>query len=268
MGHDVRKTTLPILEVLTNPEMIAINQDPAVQPGYRLWHNKKDATEAWVKPLGTTGSQRAVVLHNRGSAPHAMSIALEELGFLANKSATVRDLYQKVDQGSFKGIYTVMVPSHGAVLLKIVGTPQVITQNGRFIYEAEKAFRSEPAAVVAGGGLSGKRKVVAIGGANVGQDGKPDSQNRTGTLTFYVVAAKAGSYQMTIDYLAEGDKKLYASINGKAGTPIDCPSTGSWNTVRSLGLNVALENGENSIRFYNNDAETAQLDRVTFPGRH
>jgi hypothetical protein len=265
MGHDVRKTTVPILEVLTNPELIAVNQDPAVQPGYRIRYNPQEATEAWVKPLGTTGTQRAVVLHNRGRTPREMSIAWEDLGFVPTEKALVRDLYKRADQGSFAGSYTTTVPAHGVAMLKISGTPPVITSKGKVVYEAEKAFRSEPAAVVAGEGLGGKFKVVGIGGATLDQNGKPIPQNRTGTLTFYVTAAKAGSYPLTLDYLADGDKKLYASINGQAGTAIDCPSTGSWNTGRSVSLTVKLAKGENSIRFYNNEAETVQLDRIMFP---
>jgi alpha-galactosidase len=38
-------------------------------------------------------------------------------------SATVRDLYAKADRGAFTDSYTVSVPGHACVMLKIVGHP-------------------------------------------------------------------------------------------------------------------------------------------------
>jgi alpha-galactosidase len=254
MGHDVRTTTAPILEILTNPEIIAVNQDSAVNPGYRVW-SREDSTEAWVKPLGFKGNERAVVLHNRSKSNKNLGITWLKLGFIPEEEASVRDLYEKKDLGTFTDSFSADVPSHSVAVLKITGIPQIIPHIAIPIYEAENAFMSEPAGIETSGGIT---KVTGIGGIN-------SSNHRTGTLTLYVTAKEALSYLMNFDYMANGDKKIYVSVNGKAGVAVDCPNTTSWSLSKTCSLRVDLEKDENSIRFYNNKEVTAHLDRITFP---
>src|SRR5450755_2251877 len=63
-GNDIRSMPPEIKEILTNPEVIAVNQDPLGKQGRRV---RKDATtEVWSKQM--KDGSRAVVLFNRGSA--------------------------------------------------------------------------------------------------------------------------------------------------------------------------------------------------------
>ena len=107
--------TPEIKEILTNKEVIAVNQDPLGMQGRRV--SKKGDLEVWAKQL--KDGSRAVILLNRGSAEADMSISWEEIGYPAHLSASVRDLWQKKDLGKSAGSFGAKVPSHGVVMVKV-----------------------------------------------------------------------------------------------------------------------------------------------------
>jgi alpha-galactosidase len=120
-GNDLRGMTQGTLDILTNTEAIAVDQDSAGIQGRRV---RDDGNlEVWMKPLGgySTGT-KAVVLLNRGSSSANITVNWSEIG-LNNEAATVRDLWAHQDKGSYTGSYTANVAAHGVVMLKIVGTP-------------------------------------------------------------------------------------------------------------------------------------------------
>ena len=103
--------------ILTNAEIIAIDQDAMGLQGVRIWEN--GGQSLWGKPLNANGT-RAAVLFNEGDAAADMTLKFADLG-LAPGTATVRDLQAHADLGSFKDAFTVNVASHGTATLKIVG---------------------------------------------------------------------------------------------------------------------------------------------------
>jgi alpha-galactosidase len=103
--------------ILTNTEIIAIDQDAMGLQGVRIWENAGQSL--WGKPLNANGT-RAAVLFNEGAAAADMTVKFADLG-LAPGTATVRDLQGHADLGSFKDAFTVNVASHGTATLKIVG---------------------------------------------------------------------------------------------------------------------------------------------------
>ena len=100
-----------ILETLTNPEIIAVNQDAAVQPMRPII--RRDGIELWRKMLAD--KQRvAIVFFFRGidttgpmpsptEEPRNISVSWPELGFVENESIAVRDLWRRKDVGIFRG---------------------------------------------------------------------------------------------------------------------------------------------------------------------
>ena len=103
--------------ILTNKDVIAINQDAFGLQGVRIWQNGTQSL--WGKPLNANGA-RAALLFNEGADAADMTLKFADLG-LAPGSATVRDLQGHTDLGSFKDSFTVNVASHGTATLKIVG---------------------------------------------------------------------------------------------------------------------------------------------------
>jgi len=62
---------------------------------------------------------RAVILLNRGSAQQEISVNWEDLGYPTHVSASVRDLWQHKDLGTFTGKFSSPVASHGVVMITV-----------------------------------------------------------------------------------------------------------------------------------------------------
>jgi len=74
-GNDLSTMNESIRQILTNRDVIAVNQDPLGIEGRRAF--KDGDAEIWVKPL--TGGSQAVVLLNRGDAPRPLRLTWETL---------------------------------------------------------------------------------------------------------------------------------------------------------------------------------------------
>jgi alpha-galactosidase len=114
-GNDLQAMTPAIRDILTNREVIAIDQDPLGRQGRRA--RKEGDLEVWVREI--TGGNRAVILLNRGKATREISASWEELGYPAHLPASVRDLWEKKDLGKFTGKFAAQVSSHAVVMVTV-----------------------------------------------------------------------------------------------------------------------------------------------------
>jgi alpha-galactosidase len=114
-GNDIRNMTPEIHDILTNKEVIAVDQDAAGIQGRRV--KKNGDLEVWSKQLSDGG--RAVALLNRGGSQANISVDWNDLGYPEHVSATVRDLWLKKDLGKLSGSFSSPVPSHGVVMVRI-----------------------------------------------------------------------------------------------------------------------------------------------------
>lgn len=115
LGNDIRNISPTIQEILTNKEVIAIDQDPLGKQGIKVKDNGD--FEVWAKQLAD--GNRAVVLFNRSNLLHNITVTWSEIGYPAHLNAEIRDLWKKKDVGSFSCQYSAEVPSHGIVMIKI-----------------------------------------------------------------------------------------------------------------------------------------------------
>ena len=113
-GNDLRNMTPTILEILTNREVIAVDQDKDGKQGRRI--AKSGDQEVWEKPL--SGDAQAIGLFNRGGTPEKISVNWSDLG-LKTAPAHARDLWGHSDLKLDGTEYSVTVPAHGAVMLRI-----------------------------------------------------------------------------------------------------------------------------------------------------
>lgn len=117
IGCDLSQIDKFTFDLLTNDEVLAVNQDPL---GRQAWRVAQDGSlEVWAKPLedGTL----AVGLFNRRMERAQVTARWADLKL--DGPQPVRDLWQKKDLGRFKSSFTAEVPSHGGVLVRI-GTPK------------------------------------------------------------------------------------------------------------------------------------------------
>ncbi len=112
-GDDLTKMTPATLAILTSPEVIAVDQDPAGTQGRRV--SQEGPLEVWVKPLAN--GSKAVGLFNRGSSAMPVTAQFRDIG--VGGKAHVRDLWARTDLGVMEGSYTANVPRHGVVLIQV-----------------------------------------------------------------------------------------------------------------------------------------------------
>lgn len=111
-GNDVRAMTDAATQILTNREVIAIDQDKLGAPGFRV--RKEGDLEVWKKPLS---GGVAVGLFNRGGAAARITVKWVEVGVTA-ASPRVRDLWAHKDIWA-DAEFASDVPAHGVVLLRV-----------------------------------------------------------------------------------------------------------------------------------------------------
>lgn len=118
-GADLTKLNKATIGSLTNPEMIAVDQDSlglqgilVAQPGPGL--------QVWSKPLANTG-EHAVVLLNRTNTAAPITVTWNEIGLDPSSSATVRNVWARKPLGSYRSSYTVTVPAEDAAMLTVRG---------------------------------------------------------------------------------------------------------------------------------------------------
>jgi alpha-galactosidase len=112
-GNDLRSVAPDTLEILTNKDVIAIDQDALGKQANRV--SKEGNLEVWARPL--EGGSEAVGLFNRGETPAKVTARNSDLKL--SGAFTIRDLWAHADRGKFAGEFSAEVPPHGVVLLRL-----------------------------------------------------------------------------------------------------------------------------------------------------
>ena len=125
-GNDVRNMTKETIEILTDKEVIAIDQDKLGIQGFK--HSSEDSLEIWYKPL--ENNSWAVCFLNRSKNKKKISYSWKSQiindDFLKRSinfkqdSYYIRDLWEKSDLGTTDKTLKSEVPSHDVLLVKLV----------------------------------------------------------------------------------------------------------------------------------------------------
>ena len=114
-GNDLRNMTQDIKEILTNKEVIAVDQDPLGRQGRRL---KQDGDmDIWARDLAD--GSKALALLNRGSVSLNPTVKFSELQLLSKRPLIARDLWRHKDINPQPDGLSVTVPGHSVVMLRI-----------------------------------------------------------------------------------------------------------------------------------------------------
>jgi alpha-galactosidase len=113
IGADLSQLDPLTLALLTNDEVLDVDQDPMGRAAGRVW--RKGRLEVWSRPLadGTI----AVGLFNRGLAPAKVTARWSDVGVRGRQP--VRNVWLKQDLGQFQDTFSATVPRHGMVFIKI-----------------------------------------------------------------------------------------------------------------------------------------------------
>ncbi|GLV53415.1 hypothetical protein KDH_02690 [Dictyobacter sp. S3.2.2.5] len=253
-GDDLTKLDDYGLSLLTNDEVIAIDQ--AGHPARPVAQSSNQ--QVWYSQ-NSDGSY-TVALFNLDNTSATVTANWQDLGFAG--TANVRDVWQHSDLGQATDSYSTTLPAHGSRLLTVKMVPHyshtVPPFNGdkAVSYEAESPTNNTlggNAQIVVCSTCSGSEKVGNLGGG--------------GSVQFNTITKKkAGIYTMTM-YYTDGDsqRSMYISVNGGSGVLLDYHglSNNNWNQVQAMQVSVQLKAGTNTIKFYNDEGYSPDLDRIT-----
>ncbi len=116
-GNDVRHMTPEVRDILTNREVIALDQDPLGREGFRFRVDSKNHVEIWAKEL--SGGEWAVCLLNNGSTPVACTVDWQDITFLSGQYYHLRDLWAKAPMGRTPALYSTTIAPHDVALLRL-----------------------------------------------------------------------------------------------------------------------------------------------------
>lgn len=135
IGCDLTTLSAETLELLTNPELIAINQDIL---GLQAYVAKTDgASYVLVKDVARLDSTtRAVALYNPTDSVRRISVGLDEIQLSGPTS--VRDVLNRIDLAPVTDSLSALIPPHGVGVYLLDGRRRIM----RKCYEAENAFLS------------------------------------------------------------------------------------------------------------------------------
>jgi alpha-galactosidase len=124
-GNDLRNMSAATKEILTNREVIAVNQDSLGIQGFK--YSAKDSLETWLKPL--KNGDWAIAFLNRKNTPQQVDMDWRNTTInddfskttLDTKTKTykIRDLWLKKDAGDTKKALKATVPSHDVIMLRL-----------------------------------------------------------------------------------------------------------------------------------------------------
>ena len=131
IGCDLTYIPQETLDIITNPELISVNQDRLGLQSYVIQHDGEGYVLAKdIEKLH--GGVRAVTLFNPSDSTVVFNVPVQTMGF--EGAVKVRDLNERADLGTFESLQMTM-PAHSAKLFRVEGVRAEAQ-----VYEAEWAY--------------------------------------------------------------------------------------------------------------------------------
>ena len=243
IGCDLTAIKPATLALLTNPELIALNQDPLCQQAYPV--EKQNQCFVLVRDLGTQGGPvRAFAVYNPTDQQRAVTVKFSTL--CLSGDVALRDLFTRTDLGTFTASYRVIVPAHGTRIYRAEGT-----RTERIRYEGETAYitayqelknnQTEKTGIY-------EYADYCSSGMKAGWLG---CSERNDLIWRDVYSAAGGDYTLTLAYISGADRSITVTVNGENVQTLTGCNSGGWSTVATKSLTVTLNAGRNTVRLSN-----------------
>ena len=236
LGCDIEYIPEETMKIITNPELIAINQDRLGLQAHVVQHVgetyvfDKDILEKW-------GNTRAVALYNPADTSMRFTLTPEEIEMTG--TLTVRDLNLNADLGECSSI-EMALPPHSAKILKVRGERIEPT-----LYEAEWGYCPDFTAIKGTGvkyvpmeGTSGRAVAMNLGGSE------------SNCLEWRDVHSIAGGeYELSVTIQdCDENAGLRLSVNGEEKEMVSCGA--GKNGFHTLNFPARLRKGKNCVRIW------------------
>ena len=236
LGCDIEYIPEETMKIITNPELIAINQARLGLQAHVVQHVgetyvfAKDILEKW-------GKTRAVALYNPADTSMRFTLTPEEIEMTG--TLTVRDLNLNADLGECSSI-EMTLPPHSAKILKVSGERIEPT-----LYEAEWGYCPDFTAIKGTGvkyvpmeGTSGRAVAMNLGGSE---------SNCLEWRDVHSISGGEYELSLTIQYCEEATG-LRISVNGEEKEIVSCGlAKDGFYTLNTI---AELNKGENCVRIW------------------
>ena len=251
IGCDLAALPDSSLQLLTNRELIALNQDPLGLQAYVAQHDNEGYV--LVKDIEKKrGLARALAFYNPSDQPCRFSVPFNILEL--DGEVKVRDLVEHADLGTFSDRLEMTLPPRSGRFFRIEGKKRLEPS----VYEAEWAYLplfndlgKNPTGITYAydDRMSGKMKVRYLGGQPENYAEWPE-----------VYSEEGGEYGLTVYYSYGKGRKLEISVNG---TMTGSGELADDNECHSVTIPVTLKPGYNVIRIGNSYNWAPDIDRFT-----
>lgn len=124
-GNDIRKMSAQTKAVLTNKEVVALNQDSLGIQGFV--YNVKDSVETWIKPL--SNNEVAICFLNRSVNPATVNFNWKEQQVIdavfnfkydfTSSNYSIKNLWLHKEEGNTSKPYQAVLPTHDVIALRL-----------------------------------------------------------------------------------------------------------------------------------------------------
>lgn len=254
IGCDMTTLKPETFELLTNKELIALNQDPLGLQAQVVRHDGD--TYVLVKDIEVYhGTSRAVAFYN--PSDEEMEVGVDMSDLYLGGVVKVRDLFEHQDLAAIEnGHFGTMVPAHGCRIYRL----DAETRDERTLYEAEAAFLSayqelyNPNVVCSGyyeprEEASGRMVATNLGATPVNDLHWKD-----------VYSCNGGEYVITLRVFPKKAGKIFVSVNDGNGSLVTVDGAEG---LQEVSFHVNLLKGNNDIRLYNDREMLPDVDCMT-----
>jgi hypothetical protein len=243
-GDDLTQLDGYGVSLLTNRDVIAVDQNdsPVARPvtpvgDQQVWGTKN-----------TDGSY-TVALFNLADSPASVTANWASFGFTGN--ASVRDLWNKENLGAYKNKITEALPAHGSRLFTVKPAGSALATTS---YQAESSANT----------LSGNASVAGCDACSGGK--KVGDLYVGGELRFNdITVKKDGIYTVDVAYVSGDPRSVTVYSNSGNGASLKFASTGDWGTAETVGVQLALKAGSNTITFDSDSGYAPDIDKIDVP---
>lgn len=247
LGCDIEYIPEATMRIITNPELIAVNQDPLGLQAHVVQHEGE--TYVFAKDiLRRHGGARAVALYNPSDSAASFSVPADVLEFAGEMK--LRDLNLRSDLASCRVIEMTLQP-HTAKILKVEGE-----RIEPVLYEAEWGYCPDFTAI-RGTGV----KYIPVEGAS----GRAVATNLGDSPTNYlewadVFSLKGGKYRISVRFSSPEAVDFDLVVNGKAHHASVATTDSAF---VEIPFDVEFLKGENDVRISGVTSSKVALDCLT-----
>ena len=254
IGCDMANIKPSALRLLTNRDLIALNQDPLHLQAYvaamlgDCYVLVKD-----IKQL--QGKERAFAIYNPSDREQNISLKFSTIDL--GGQVELYDCFAQSSAGTARDSFSIKVPPHGTRIYRAKAGERL----ERKVYEAETAWLSHYQELhrcdQTYTAFYFPKNEASCGyvAATLGYRPGNDLQWK------HVFANKAGHRKMTIHYFSGENRTIRVDVNGvHAGTVDAKGKNNDWNTRHSVTIGIDLKKGDNTIRLWNDGAWLPDID--------